>query len=65
MKATTSASCSMEPDSRRSLSMGRLSSPRRSLARESCESATTGTSSSLAMALRPREMAETSCVRFS
>ena len=34
-------------------------------ARLSCESATTGASSSLARAFRPREMAETSCVRFS
>ncbi len=48
---TTSASCSMEPDSRRSLSCGRLSS-RLSTARESCDSATIGTFSSFASALR-------------
>ena len=39
---TTSASCSIEPDSRRSDSIGRLSS-RCSTARDSCDSASTGT----------------------
>src|SRR6185295_15340212 len=42
---TTSASCSIEPDSRRSLMRGRWPS-RPSLARLSCESAITGTFSS-------------------
>src|ERR1700734_3862611 len=65
MKATTSASCSIEPDSRRSLSRGFLSPVRCSDPRESCERATTGTPSSLARALRPREMLLTSWVRFS
>jgi len=43
MKQTTSASCSIAPDSRRSESCGRRCSPPRcSGARDSCEIATTG-----------------------
>src|SRR5438445_402619 len=64
MNMTTSESCSIEPDSRRSASCGRLSS-RCSTARESCEQAITGTSNSLAIAFRPRVMSETSWTRFS
>ena len=59
-----SASCSMAPDSRRSESMGRLSS-RFSLARESWERQMTGTFSSLAMIFIIREMSLTTCWRFS
>ncbi len=55
----------MEPDSRRSESRGFLSPVRCSEPRESCDSATTGTRISLARAFRPREMEETSWVRFS
>ena len=61
---TTSASCSIEPDSRRSLSIGRLSS-RASTARDSCDSATTGTLSSFASVLRPRVISEISWTRLS
>ena len=61
---TMSASCSMEPDSRRSASCGRLSS-RFSTARESCDRAMTGTFSSLARALRPVVISDTSCTRLS
>ena len=50
----------MAPDSRRSESIG-LWSGRCSTARESCESATTGTESSLASALSERDMSEISC----
>ncbi|MNT09506.1 hypothetical protein D3C72_1442920 [compost metagenome] len=64
MNMTMSASCSIEPDSRRSESIGRLS-VRLSTARLSCESATTGTESSRASCLRPREMAPISAVRLS
>src|ERR1700719_3915859 len=64
MNMTTSASCSIEPDSRRSASCGRLSS-RCSTARLSWLSASTGTSSSLARVLSPRVISETSCTRFS
>ncbi|CAM5570382.1 hypothetical protein SANTM175S_04161 [Streptomyces antimycoticus] len=55
-----SASCSMEPDSRRSETIGFLS-VRCSGPRFSCESAITGTSSSLASSLRFRDMSQTSC----
>src|SRR2546425_9424137 len=66
MKHTTSASCSIAPDSRRSDSWGRRCSPPRcSGARESWDNATTGTSSSLARALSEREMNEISCCRLS
>ena len=64
MKATTSASCSRPPDSRRSASIGRLSW-RYSTCRLSCESATTGQSSSRARIFRPREISDTSTWRFS
>ena len=61
-----SASCSMEPLSRRSESIGRLLFSRRfSTSRESCDSAMTGTLNSRAMLLSVREISETSCVRFS
>jgi len=50
---TTSASCSIEPDSRRSESCGRWSPPRLSGARLSCDKASTGTPSSLAIAFSP------------
>src|SRR3546814_7111350 len=52
-----SASCSIEPDSRRSESCGRLSS-RCSTARLSCKSASTGTLRSLASVLSPRLISE-------
>ena len=59
-----SASCSREPDSRRSLIWGllpvRCSGPRLSWA-----TAITGISSSLASSLRERENSETSCWRDS
>jgi hypothetical protein len=61
---TMSASCSIEPDSRRSDSCGRLSS-RCSTARLSCDRAITGTSSSLASCLRPRLISEISWTRLS
>src|SRR4029078_2050115 len=54
---TTSASCSIEPDSRRSASCGRLSS-RCSTARLNWLSATTGTSSSFASVFRARGRCE-------
>ena len=54
----------MAPDSRRSLSIGRLSPPRVSTARLSWLSAMIGTSSSLAMLLMEREMLLISCSRF-
>ena len=57
-----SASCSMEPDSRRSDICGFLS-VRCSGPRLSWESAMTGTSSSLASSLSARENSETSCWR--
>ena len=57
-----SASCSMAPDSRRSLIMGRLS-VRDSTPRLSWLSAMTGIPSSLARPLREREMPEISCSR--
>ena len=59
-----SASCSMAPDSRRSDSMGRLSS-RFSLARDSWDRHSTGTCSSLAMIFSIRLMSDTACWRFS
>ena len=61
---TSSASCSMAPDSRRSDSSGRLSW-RLSFARDSCDRQSTGTFSSLAMIFSEREMSETTCWRFS
>src|SRR6266581_2944649 len=61
---TTSASCSIEPDSRRSESCGRLSS-RFSTCRDNCDSAMIGTLSSLASALRLVVISVTSCTRFS
>ena len=59
-----SASCSKDPDSRRSLIMG-LRSVRPSELRLSWATATTGMSRSLASSLRLRDMAETSCWRDS
>ena len=61
---TMSASCSMEPDSRKSASCGRLSS-RFSTARESWDRAMIGICNSLASALRPVVICETSCTRLS
>ena len=56
----------MAPDSRKSLSMGRLSPPgRSSTLRLSWLSATTGTESSLARALSEREILLISCSRLS
>ena len=55
MNMMTSASCSIAPDSRRSLIIGRLS-VRDSTLRLSCESAITGHFSSLASDFRPREI---------
>ena len=57
---TTSASCSIAPDSRRSESIG-LWSCLASTARESWESAMIGTSNSLAKTLSAREISEISC----
>ena len=59
-----SASCSIAPDSRRSDRMGRWSF-RNSGARLSWLRAITGTSSSLAMPLRERDISEISCWRDS
>ncbi len=59
MNITMSASCSMAPDSRRSMSEG-LPSIRRS-----CESAMTGTSSSFAIIFKSLVMDATSCTLFS
>ena len=59
-----SASCSMAPDSRRSLICGRLS-VRLSAPRLSWLMAMTGTSSSLASSFSDRDSSETSCWRFS
>ena len=61
---TTSASCSMAPDSRRSESMGRLFW-RDSFARESWLRQSTGTPSSLAMIFIMRLMSDTAWVRLS
>ena len=60
--AGSSASCSMAPDSRKSLNCGRLPSKpsRPSTVRFSCERASTGTSSSLVSDLSERLMVETS-----
>ena len=63
-KETMSASCSRAPDSRRSLSMGRLSC-RLSTLRLSWDKAMSGTFSSRARALREREISEISCCRLS
>ncbi len=59
-----SASCSIAPDSRRSDITGFLS-VRCSTLRFSCDSAITGTFSSLASALSEREISEISVARFS
>ena len=63
MKHTMSASCSMAPDSRRSLSCGRLFSVRDSTLRLSCDRATMGRFSSFASCLSEREIMLTSCSR--
>src|ERR687893_353995 len=55
MKPTRSESCSKDPDSRRSERIGRLSW-RCSTARESCDSAMMGTSSSRASNFSEREL---------
>src|SRR5699024_4418890 len=60
MSSTMSASCSIEPDSRRSEIIGRLS-VRCSEERFSCDSAITGTWFSFASSLSERENSETSC----
>jgi len=57
MNITTSASCSIEPESLRSDSLGLP--PRDSIARESCESARTGISSSLARLLSDLDISVT------
>ena len=64
MNMITSASCSIAPDSRRSLIIGRLS-VRVSTLRLSCDSAMTGHFSSLASAFSPREISPISLARFS
>ncbi|MNL85951.1 hypothetical protein D3C87_2144550 [compost metagenome] len=64
MNIIRSASCSMEPDSRRSELTGRLSA-RCSRLRLSCDSATTGTCSSFARAFNEREISAISNVRLS
>ena len=64
MNITTSASCSIAPDSRRSEFTGRLLG-RCSRARFNCDSATTGHRNSLAIAFRFREISEISAVRPS
>ena len=62
-KTTTSASCSIEPLSRRSLSIGD-GGCRFSIARESCDSASTGTRSSRAISFSVRETMLISATRF-
>src|SRR5260370_1060371 len=62
MNITTSASCSMAPDSRKSESCGPRSS--RSGARVSWLSTSTGICSSFARPFNPREMLDTSSWRF-
>jgi hypothetical protein len=64
MKATMSASASIEPDSRKSLSMGRLSS-RCSTARDNCDSAIMGHFNSRAIDLKARAISLISFTRFS
>ena len=64
MNMMTSASCSIAPDSRRSLIIGRLS-VRDSTLRLSCDSAITGHFSSLASDFRPREISPITVARFS
>ena len=64
MNMMTSASCSIAPDSRRSLISGRLS-VRDSTLRFSCESAITGHLSSLASDLSAREISPMTVARFS
>jgi hypothetical protein len=64
MNMMMSASCSMAPDSRRSLIIGRLS-VRCFHLRLSCDSAITGHCSSLASIFRPREISPSSVARFS
>src|SRR5471030_681161 len=64
MKRITSASCSIAPDSRKSDMIGRLFG-RCSNPRFNCESAITGTSSSLARLLSERDISEISVARFS
>jgi hypothetical protein len=64
MNMMTSASCSIAPDSRRSLIIGRLS-VRDSTLRLSCESASTGHLSSLASDFRAREISPRTVARFS
>ena len=61
---TRSASCSIAPDSRRSDSRGSFDS-RISGWRESWDRAMTGTDSSRASALSPREISDTSWTRFA
>ena len=61
--STTSASCSMAPDSRRSESCGILTG-RDSTARESWERAMIGMWSSRASCLSEREISEISWTRF-
>ncbi len=61
---TTSASCSIAPDSRKSDSNGFLSGLC-STARESCDNAITGTLSSLAITLSERDISDISCCLFS
>ena len=60
----TSASCSIEPDSRKSEFTGRLSA-RCSKLRFSCDKATTGICNSFANAFNEREISAISRVRFS
>jgi len=64
MNMMTSASCSMAPDSRKSLIMGRLS-VRCSTLRLSCDSAMTGHCNSLASIFKPREISPSSVARLS
>ena len=64
MNMMMSASCSIAPDSRRSLIIGRLS-VRDSTPRLSCDSAITGHFSSFASDFRPREISPITVARFS
>ena len=64
MNITMSASCSIEPDSRKSDSCGRLSS-RLSTARDSWDSAITGTDNSFAIAFSPWVIMLISSTRLS
>ena len=64
MKSTISASCSSDPDSRKSASIGWLLSLFSALL-DNCDNAITGTPSSKAIVLRERDISDTSTWRDS